>query len=155
MKWIRIIGIIIIASFVIYFAFHKSEKISLEGYWNAEEIVLDGKQIFSTEIDKYLVFENQIRVSDWSDSIYIPRDKNEIAIKYLASKNTNGGYQIQLWSKEKSLNGIFELSLDTLILGPNFMEVDVKIKSKNTFINFKRKVNTTPRKPELPRKGLV
>lgn len=153
-KLIALIIIILLGCFI-FLAFYKSDKINIEGTWVAKEIVLNGEQIYPTEINKYLKVDSEIKVNNWNNEIYIPLYKKEIYANYKIVKNSNNAFLIYLTSKEKSLNGNFEINIDTLHLGPLMYHVNVKLKSGTTHLYFEKTVRLKPWKPEFPRRGQV
>jgi hypothetical protein len=155
MKWFKrgIISILIIL--LCFFAFYKPNRINLEGKWEAKEIVLDGKKLYPDLLASFIDFPPEIIINGWTKSISIPIKINNISARLQYTRELKNHYKIKLFSKEKSLNGDFEVLLDTTDIGPQAYIVDVKIKSKKTLIHFQRKVIIPPWKPELPKRGQV
>lgn len=155
MKVIKIIFISLLVAFVLYFAFYTPDKINIEGNWNIKKIVLDGEQIFPSELDKYLKFEQPLVINEWSNSIQIPVMNKDIPVNYEIKKKSDNTFKIILSSDEKALNGDFDIELDTTIFGPRNYKVFLKIGSDKTIFQLEKDVYIIPKKPEFPRKGQV
>ena len=98
-KGFKIVTICIIAIFVIFFAFYKSDKINIEGNWEAKKIVLNGKQLYPTEIDSFFEISPEIIISNWTHSISIPTKGQDINAGFVVEKNSSGKYQVKLSSR--------------------------------------------------------
>ncbi|GAB3724511.1 hypothetical protein [Flavobacterium koreense] len=155
MKRIEIVLISLLVAFILYFAFYKPNKISIEGNWDIQRIVLDGKQIYPTEVDKYLKFEQPLIINNWSNSILIPGMNEDVSVNYEIKKNPDDSFKIVLSSNEKALNGDFAIKLDTTFSSPRNYKVFLKISSSKTIFQLEKEVNIIPKKPEFPRKGQV
>ena len=155
MKRIKIVFISLLVVFVLYFAFYKPNKISIEGNWDIQKIVLDGKQIYPTEVDKYLKFEQPLIINNWSNSILIPGMNEDVSVNYEIKKNSDDSFKIVLSSNEKALNGDFAIKLDTTFTTMRNYKVFLKIGSGKTTFQLKKEINIIPKKPEFPRKGQV
>lgn len=155
MKWFKrgIISILIILFF--FFAFYKPNRINLDGRWEAKEIVLDGKKLYPDLLANFIDFPPEIIINGWTKSISIPIKTNNISVKLQYTGKVKNHCKIKLSSTEKSLNGDFDLLVDTTDIGPQAYIVDVKIKSRKTLIHFQRKVIIPPWKPEFPKRGQV
>ena len=155
MKRIKIVFISLLVTFILYFSFYKPNKISIEGNWDIQKIVLDGKQIYPSKIDQYLKFEQPLVINDWSNSILIPTKKKDVSVNYEIKKNSDKTFKIILSSNEKALNGDFAIKLDTTFSSPRNYKVFLKISSSKTIFQLEKEVNIIPKKPEFPRKGQV
>jgi len=155
MKWFKrlIIGALII--FVFYILLYKPDGINLEGNWEAKEIVLDNKKIYPDSLANIIDFPPQIIINGWTKSITIPVERNDVSSRLQYLESIKGNYKIKLSSKEKSLNGTFDLIIDTTDIGPQAYIVHVKIKSNKTLIKFQRTVIIPPWKPPFPKRGQV
>lgn len=153
MKWFKILIISILILFFFSVLFYKPDKINLEGKWDIQEIILDNKKIYPDILSNYINFPPQITINGWTKSISIPVKKNSINAKLKYEESKNGNYKIKLTSSEKSLNGIFDLMVDTLHIGTQSYIVQIKIKSNKTLIHFQRTVNIPPWKPPFPKRG--
>ena len=157
MKVIKIIILSILLSLCVFLILRNSEKINLEGDWTATKIVLNGKEIFPTDPpDKYFDLQNQIVINNWSHSIVISAGGNEINTNFIIKENDDRNNRtILLTSKENSLNGNFNIKIDTIHTGPQSYRVDVKLQSGKTYLYFERQVAIPPWKPEFPKKGRI
>jgi len=155
MKWFKrgIICILIISFFII--AFYKPKEINIEGQWKAKEIVLDGKKIYPDLLANVIDFPPEIIINGWNKSITIPIERKKISASLQYLENVKGDYKIKLSSSEKSLNGTFDLLVDTLDIGPQAYIVYVKIKSRKTLIHFQKTVIIPAWKPPFPKRGQV
>lgn len=151
---VKLLIIITLIGFFIFLAFYKSDKINIEGTWIAKKIVLDSVQIYPTKVNEYLKVDQEIKISNWDNKIYIPLQQKDIYANYKIIKKNNT-FLVQLTSKEKSLNGNFQIAIDTVHLGPLAFQVDAKLKSGKTFLYFQKTVHLKPWKPEFPRRGQV
>ena len=140
----RLLAFSIIA-FVLYFATKKSPSIDLGGSWIAKKIVLDGKQFYPTEINKYITYESPVSINNWTNTLNVTDDINA---RFELEEQDDGNYIAKLASKEKSLNGSFKVILDTTILGPLAYTVDLKLKSLKTIIHVQKHVKIKPYKPK-------
>ncbi len=154
-KKIKVSISIIIVGCLVFLATYKPDKINIEGNWIAKEILLNGEKIYPSEVDKYLKVDKEIIISNWSNEIYIPSTKKNILAKYEIVKNSDNNFFVYLTSKEKSLNGNFEINIDTINLGPLTYQVNMKLKSRKSHLYLEKTVHLKPWKPELPRKGQV
>lgn len=139
--------------FLLFLAFYKPKKINLEGNWEIKKIVLDGKKIYPDTLAKFILIAPEIVINNWTKSISIPvnRKKIEVHLQYLEAKNQD--YKISLSSNVKSLNGIFDVIIDTSDIKPKSYTVDVELKSYKTHIYFQKHVIIPPWKPERHRRG--
>ena len=155
----KIIKIVIISIFLclgIYFIVWNSKQINLEGNWTATKIVIDGEDFLASDsIRKYLTIANQVTIIRGENQILISVANKEKLANYIIKKKDFGKNYIELSSKEKALNGNFEMKIDTIDLGPQEYLVKVKLHSKKTFLNFQKKVIVPPWEPEPPRRGQV
>jgi hypothetical protein len=153
---IKIIIIIIFLGFGIFLIKWNSKQINLEGNWTATKIIIDGEDILASDsIAKYFILTNQITIIRGKNQILISVDEKKRLANYIVKKNDIGKNCLQLSSKEKALNGNFEMKIDTIDLGPQEYLVKVKLHSKKTYIDFQKQVIIPPWKPELPRRGQV
>ena len=157
MKVIKIIILSILLSLCVFLILRNSKKINLEGDWTATKIVLNGKKIFPTDPpDKYFDLQNQIIINNWSHSIVVSAGENEINTNFIIKENDGRNNRtILLTSKENSLNGSFNIEIDTIHTGPQSYRVDVKLQSGKTYLYFERQVAIPPWKPEFPKKGRI
>ncbi|WP_281239937.1 hypothetical protein [Flavobacterium praedii] len=155
MKWFKrlIISVLILLFFCILL--YKPDGINLEGNWEAKEIVLDNKKIYPDLLATIIDFPPQIIINGWTKSITIPVERNNISASLQYVESIKGNYKIKLSSSEKSLNGTFDLIVDTLDIGPQAYIVNVKLKSNKTLIHFQRTVIIPPWKPPFPKRGQV
>nr|WP_315230794.1 hypothetical protein [uncultured Flavobacterium sp.] len=153
MKWFKkgIISCIIILFF--FFAFYKSDRINLDGKWEAKEIVLDGKKLYPDLLANFIDFPPEIIINGWTKSISIPIKSKNISVRFEYTEKVKN--KLKLFSREKLLNGDFNLVVDTTGIGPRAYIVDVIIKSRKVLIHFRRKVIIPPWKPEFPKRGQV
>jgi len=154
MNWFKKIIISILIIVFLLLTFYKPKKINLEGNWETTRIILDGKKIYPDTLEKFISIAPEIVINSWKKSISIPiyRKNIEAHLHYLESKKQN--YKIRLSSNEKSLNGIFVVTIDTFNIKPESYTVDVKLKSNKTLIHFQKHIIIPPWKPELPRRGM-
>ena len=138
---------------LLFLIFNKSNGINITGDWTAKEIILNGKQLYPSNVDKYLESNYQVTVDGWTKSIQITRD--EISAHYKLIKYKNNKQYIVLSSSEKSLNGKFAIEIDTIHTGSQSYKVNLKLQSNKTTINLQRIINIGPWRPERPRKGQV
>lgn len=156
MKIAKILLILSLAISVIFFAFRKSENISLEGDWQPTKVVLDNKDYFpKNQGSDFFAIGNKIVVNNWEDSLHILKiGRANLSAKFVIKRYVQD-FKIILSSKEKSLNGNFSMEIDTTHIGPQSYIVKVKLKSDKTYLNFQRTVVIPPWKPQFPRKGQV
>lgn len=154
MKKIKIAFLVILFLLMSYFAFQKRE-LNLKGNWHIEKLILDGQEYNSTAIEKMLQQNSGIFIDDWGDTIHFSKGLDNVSAHYKIIKKINDNYVVKLSSKEKSLNGNFDMTIDTLHLGPMSYRVHVRLQSKKTKLFFKKTRNIGPWKPEFPRKGQV
>ena len=154
MKWLKFFLLPLLATVILYFAYFKRNESIIDGHWFAKKIIFDGKQIFPTSINEYFTINSEVIIDSWNDSIYInvPIENKKLNASYILV-NDNKDYQIKLKSKAKSLNGNFKIELDTVKLQTNFYKIELKMSSKNSLIQLERNIDTSPRKPEIYRKG--
>ena len=153
MKTIKIALAIAFLTFVAFLLFRKSENVNLEGYWTAKKIVLNGQQIFPSEIDKYLTIGDQVVVNNWSHSIQIDGIKNQINAKFKIENSSKKPFSVNLVSSEKSLNGNFKIKIDTTHIGPQAYQVHLRLRRNNTLLVFQKQVMIPPWKPEFPKRA--
>ena len=156
MKTLKIIIISLVVISVFTLAFYREDTVNIEGTWEPEKIVLDNEILFPTKIDSLLkgIPSKHVIVSEWNNSLYIVGGKEKITSSFKIQKNERGNHLIHLTSKEKSLNGTFNLKVDTLYIDSDSYEIKVKIQSKTSLIMFKKFLQIKPLKPEYPRRGL-
>lgn len=140
---------------VFFFVFKKNERLSIEGTWDAKEIIINDKKVYPNELNKYINFNQQIFISQWNKSFSIPTNKKDILVNYTDFKKVKNKYQIELKSKEKSLNGIFKIEIDTIYNGELQFKVSLKIRSKTNFLHLEKTTTIPPWKPQFPRRGQV
>ncbi|WP_268847017.1 hypothetical protein [Flavobacterium aestivum] len=155
MKWFKRILICILIIIFLFFAFYKPKRINLEGNWKTKEIVLNGKKIYPDTLSNFIDFGPEIIINGWTKSISIPIYRNNLPVSIQYSEKIKEHYTVKLFSNEKSLNGNFDLIIDTLDTGPQSYIVDVKLKSNKTLIHFQKQVIIPPWKPEFPKRGQV
>ena len=153
MKTIKIALAIAFITFAAFLLFRNSENVNIEGYWTAKKIVLNGHQIFPSKIDKYLTTEYQVVINNWSHSIQIDGMKNEINAQFKIENSSKKTHFINLASSEESLNGSFEMTIDTTHIGPQAYQVHLKLKRNNTMLIIQKQVVVPPWKPEFPKRG--
>lgn len=137
----------------LFLAFYKPNRVNLEGNWKAKKIIINGKKIYPDSLATYISIDPEIVINNWSKTISIPIDRKdiEVQIQYLEAKKNN--YKIRLTSSKKSLNGIFDLKIDTFDIKPTSYTVDVELKSNKTIIYFQKHIIIPPWKPDFPRRG--
>ncbi|RAK21748.1 hypothetical protein B0I03_105181 [Flavobacterium aquaticum] len=157
MKTLKIIIISIVIISIFALAFYREDTVNIEGTWEPEKIVLDNKILFPTKIDSLLrgIRSKHVVISEWNDSLYIVDGKERITSSFQIQKNKSGNHLIHLSSKEKSLNGTFNLKVDTLYTDSDSYEIKVNIQSKTSIIMFKKSLQIKPWKPQYPRRGAV
>lgn len=156
MKAIKIVIISIVIILIFSLALYKTDKISIEGVWTPEKIILNGQQIYPSHMDSIFIGSGtKITINEWTDSLYISNRRDTIRASIAIKNKSNGRHQIRLSSRENSLNGNFDIKIDTLHLGPLAYEILVKLQSSKTLIYFHREVRLKPWKPELPRRGQI
>ncbi|MBJ2124892.1 hypothetical protein [Flavobacterium sp. IB48] len=141
--------------FGIYFIVWNSKQINLEGNWIPTKVVIDGKNFMTDNVLNDFEGANQILISNLGNSIDISTFDIETSARFTIKKDNKGNNDIILTSKEKALNGNFEMKIDTVDLGPQTYRVEVKLHSNKTYINFHKEVVVPPWKPEPPRRGQV
>ena len=153
MKWINRLIISILTIIILLLAFYNPKKINLEGNWETKKIVLNGKKIYPDALAKFILIAPEIIINNWSNSISIPvnRENIEVHLQYLEANKPD--YKIKLSSTEKSLNGIFDVKIDTSDIQPKSYTVDVELKSHNTLISFQKHVIIQPWNPSRHRRG--
>ncbi|MES2544545.1 MAG: hypothetical protein V4548_06650 [Bacteroidota bacterium] len=153
MKWFKRLIISILTIILLFFVFYNPKRINLEGNWDTKELVLDGRKIYPDTLAKFILISPEIVINNWSKSISIPinRENIEVHLQYLESKKPY--YKIKLSSSEKSLDGIFDVKIDTSDIEPKSYTVNVELKSHNTLICFQKHVIIRPWKPDRHRKG--
>lgn len=153
MKWINRFIISFITLVILILAFYNPKKINWEGNWETKKIILDGKKIYPDVLAKYILISPEIVINNWSKTISIPvnRENIEVHLQYVEAKKPD--YKIRLSSSEKSLNGIFDVTIDTSDIEPKSYTVDVELKSHKTLISFQKHVIIQPWKPSRHRRG--
>ncbi|KAF2328559.1 hypothetical protein [Flavobacterium daemonense] len=154
-KIIKFIIICIFICFGIYFIVWNSKQINLEGVWTPTKIVIDGKNFMTDNVLNDFEGANQIIINNWSNSIDISTFDIDTSAQFSIEKDNKDNTEIILTSKEKALNGDFEMKIDTIDLGPQEYLVKVELHSKKNYINFQKRVIVPPWKPEPPRRGQV
>lgn len=140
---------------IIFLAFYKPKGINLDGNWKTKKIVLDGKKIYPDTLAKFFHFAPEILIKGMTKSISIPIGSNNIIAKLYYIEKINGIYKMRLSSNEKSLNGNFDMLVDTLDIKPQSYRVEVKLIANKTLIQFQKHIFLKPWKPEFPRRGQV
>lgn len=99
----------------------------------------------------------EIIINNWTDSIHISKieGRQEISASFKIEKKYNGQSVVKLSSTEKSLNGNFNIKIDTTYIDSQSYKVSVKLKLKNTYLFFNKYIVIPPWKPEFPRRGQV
>lgn len=140
--------IIIFIAVIIFFAFYRRPGINLEGKWIAKEIIFDGKTFYSIKtiekdsfsIENYIdVPAPTVYINDYVDSMYISNYESSIRAGIKIKYDNNGKAYAVLSSKEKSLNGKFDIQIDTLrILSrtPKSSTIDIRLKSHSAYLRF-------------------
>lgn len=157
MKTLKIIIISIVVITVFALAFYKEDTVNIEGTWIPEKIILNDEILFPTKIDSLLrgSTTSDIIISEWTDSLYIVSGKENIASRFEIQKNKNDNHLIHLSSKEKALNGIFNMKIDTLFHDSVTYEIKVEIQSNSNLLKFKKILHIKPWEPWYPKKGGV
>lgn len=165
-KWkilkITLIGIAV--SFGIFLIVKNSKNLNLSGDWKLTKIVLNDKDLLlpSYPSNKFLNIIDEIKISEYGnpvlfsgDSIFISINQQKISAKFKIEHDIKYNYSMKLHSKEKSLNGRFDMKIDTMHLGPQEYIVRIKLNYKTTYLYFQRHKIIPQWKPELPRRGQV
>ncbi|MFH6935077.1 hypothetical protein [Flavobacterium sp. FlaQc-30] len=153
---LKIIAISILVCFGVYFIVWNSKQINLEGNWTPIKITLNGKDLVSANpLSDIFNIANQVTIIRGENQILIDTGEDKKIATYIIKKNKFGKTYMELKSREKSLNGNFEMKIDTINLGPQEYLVKVKLHSKKTYLEFQKQVIVPPWKPELPRRGQV
>ena len=156
MKNIKSLTIGIFVIFIVFLAFYKPEKINIEGEWNVRDIILDNEVFYKYDPnDEFYIPKPKIQINNWSDSLFIIEGKREISASFEIEKNDRNNYNVVLSSKEKSLNGNFNLEIDTIHTGSRSYKVNATLKLNKTLIFFQRQINIGPWKPDFPKRGKV
>lgn len=156
MKLTRLLIISVFIILITFLAFYKPQNINIEGEWNVREIVLNGETYYKFDPnDEFYIPTPKVIINNWSDSLFIIDGKREMKASFIIEKDDKNNYSAVLSSKEKSLNGIFNLEIDTINTGSQSYKVNTKLKLKSTFLFLQRQINIGPWKPDLPRKGKV
>ena len=108
---------------MLFFACYKPSKINLEGDWTLEQMLFDGKEVFNYHpkeeftftISPYFDLIPQVKINNWNDSINIFNQKKQLRAS-LKILNENTKPYVMMGSKDKSLNGKFELFSTTVKL---------------------------------------
>lgn len=153
MKWFKRVILSILIIGIIFFAFYKPKNLNLEGNWKPKTIVLEGKKIYPDAISEFFNINSEIIINNWTKSISVPTKSKNIEAYFEYFKTNQGKYRIKLFSKEKALNGNFDVIIDTFDIEKQSYKVDVKFTTKNSLIHFQKQVNIPPWKPKLPIKG--
>lgn len=151
----RVIKITVICIFIIglfYLASYKPDRISIEGRWTPDKIILNNKTVFPRFIDSLIKdFRlNQIHVNNWNNTFYILFDDNLNAQFSIRKEALNKKIITFKSETEKSLNGDFDITIDTTFFDKMNYEIVVEIKSDSSYIKFHRTVQLKPW--ELPAK---
>lgn len=155
MKTVKRVTILALVVFVLFFAFYKAEPISLEGTWDAQTIRLHGETLYPDTIARYFNICPKIEINNWSHTITVERIREGLRARFKLIKIHKNTYQVQLTSKDTTLNGLYDLEIDTTDTGPQSYTVGVRLASKDNYLYFKREVVIPPWKPPFPRKGQV
>lgn len=155
MKYLKIVLAFVFISVLFYLAFFSPKKFSLEGHWKTEKIVLNQETLYPKGIIDSL-FKNinyqEISISDWNDSLYF--QNLNLSAKFEIHEHENNQKTITLFSKEKVLDGIYQIELDTIFEDERNYKVFIELKSERNFIKFSKDVYIEPWKPEIPRRGV-
>ena len=140
-----------------FFISYKPEMVNIEGDWSADKIVLNGNQLYPLEKKSFYDSSPQIVINNWTDSICISRieGRQEISASFKIEKKYNGQSVVKLSSTEKSLNGSFNIKIDTTHIDSQSYRVHVRLQFKNTSLFFYKHIVTPPWKPEFPKRGQV
>uniref|UniRef100_UPI00404ADD85 hypothetical protein n=1 Tax=Flavobacterium sp. TaxID=239 RepID=UPI00404ADD85 len=150
MKWFKRIIISIVVIFFVFAAFYKTNKINLDGDWKIRKIVFDGKKIYpdtlvmASNIGSYINIGSFIKIDNFSQTIFISINgkTTEAHLEYLEPQHQNT--QVKLSSNEKSLNGVFDVTIETSDVSAKSYIVDVELKSHQTLICFQKQVIIPP-----------
>ncbi|RZJ70365.1 hypothetical protein [Flavobacterium sp.] len=155
MKYIRLTVISIFVVFVLFFAFKKPEGYEIAGKWYAGKIVLNGKTVHSDTSKKFsYVYEPNVQILTSTKEILFFLGDSAIKANFELEK-INGKKQLILSSREKALNGIFEMEIDSVLKNPRDLQIEVRLRSGKTFLQFGKKVHIDNFNPQFPRKGAV
>jgi hypothetical protein len=155
MKIVKNVIVLAFVVFVLFFAFYKSDPISLEGTWDVQEISLNGEILPLDTLARYFNVTPQIVLNNWSHTMTIEHFKDGLHARFHLTKYGNNNYQVQLTSKDATLRGLYHLDIDTIDNGPQAYTVFIRLQSKKSYLHFKRDVVIPPWKPPFPRKGQV
>jgi len=159
MKWFKKTILIFVLIFMGFMAFYKTNKINLDGHWKTRKIVLDGKRIYpdtlvkAINIGSFKNIDSGIKIDNLSQKILISVNgkTTEAHLQYIESQNQN--HQVRLSSNEKSLNGIFDVTIEKSNITANSYIVDVELKSHQTLICFQKQVVIPPLKSGSGQRG--
>lgn len=155
MRYLKFSVIVIFVMFIAFFSLYESPGASLQGEWDATAIVLDGKEVYASENKEHMFsLRPTVVVRNRVDSLYVIGNGYDLKARFTFSKN-DGDDQLELQSRETSLNGTFDVSIDSTMVNPRTLRIEVKLKSRKTLLQFRRDVHIKPFRPELPRKGQV
>lgn len=155
LRKIKIIFALSIIGFVIFLMTRLSKLSNLDGKWDVYEIVIDGKVVYPENlVHNRFSIKPTAEFNPWVDSIFIMTStQNSIRTHYKLKEEKKGYHQITLNSADKSINGTYNLSIDTTHVGPQEYIVDLKIFRDSTRIHFRKERVIPPWKPQFPRKG--
>lgn len=154
MKIIKIVIISTLVSFGIFFILWNSKNLNLEGNWNATKIIINGKDLLSSADSIYNFFdiENQM-VTIEGHSIGISVGEQKLIANFIIKNNDREYKFITLSSRENSLNGTFNMKIDTTHLGPQTYRVNIELQRNTTYLYFEKEVTIPPWKPPFPKRG--
>lgn len=156
MKIIKIIVISIFISFCVFLILRNSKRINLESNWNATKVVIDGEDLLiSDSINKFFDIGNQIMISHLDHSISISVGQHKLIAGFIIKDEGRDKNHIILSSRENSLNGNFDIKIDTIHLGPQAYRVEVKLHQNKTHLYFQREVIIPPWNPPFPKRGQI
>ncbi|WP_394773128.1 hypothetical protein [Flavobacterium sp.] len=152
---LKIVILGILVSLGVFFIVKDSGNLYLKGNWNATKIIINGKDLLSpNSIYKYFDIGNQfINIS--GHSLQISINEQTIIANFKINHENKNMKIITFSSSENSLNGNFNMKIDTLHLGPQEYIVNIKLQHNKTFIHFEKKVIVPPWRPPFPKRGGV
>ena len=137
-------------SIIIYFSFFSISRLTIGGVWKINEIVLNNKNIQNSDNKEEINLVNSFKrkfesviINDWDKTIVFNKSDTDsiIRIQFKIKYDDKNNPYLLLSSKEKYLNGIFKIKIDTFYnTGISLKEVrlNLKIQSKKCSLNLHR-----------------
>jgi len=147
------LSILIIIFVVLFLAFYKSKTIRLDGRWNAEKVLFNGKEIYE-KTSKNIPFTVpnlpvNVNIDNHAESISIQHIEDTITGSFKIHYEEKKPYAI-IKSKNALLNGRFDIKIDTFY-GEHSYSVNVELQSKSTYLQLsKNGFLATPQQAFIP-----